>query len=117
MSQLAQVDADHLGATCLVRVSGEIDLSNAREVLDDIGSRIPAAASLIVLDLSETTYLDSTGIVMLFRLAERLHNARQELRLVVPHESPIRVAIDLTDVRDVIPVDAAVTDAVAPGPG
>jgi hypothetical protein len=46
---------------------------------------------------------------MLFRLAERLRRSRQDLRLVVPHDAPIRAVIDLTAVSRVITVDAALS--------
>ena len=115
MSELAQVEAEDLGSTCRVRVSGEIDLSNAHEVLDRIASWIPTDARVVLLDLSETVYLDSTGIAMVFRLAQRLSNARQDLRLVVPRDARVRAVIDLTDVGQVVPVDETSTDAATAG--
>jgi anti-anti-sigma factor len=115
MSVLAQVEAEDLGSRCLVRVSGEIDLSNAQEVLDRIASSIPTGARVVLLDLSQTVYLDSSGIAMIFRLAQRLSNARQDLRLVVPRDARIRAVIDLTDVGQVVPVDETFTDAATAG--
>jgi anti-anti-sigma factor len=65
-------------------------------VRDAIGAAVPDDAAVIFLDLSDTAYLDSAGIAMIFRLAERLTYNRQELRLVVPPDAPIRVVIRLT---------------------
>ena len=53
----------------------------------------------------QTTYLDSAGIAGLFRLAERLRIRRQDLRLVVPPDSPIRAVLRLTHLDHVIQVD------------
>lgn len=104
MSELARVDVGDLDGAKLVRVSGEIDLSNVREVRDAISRAVPTEAHLVVLDLTETAYLDSAGIAMIFRLAERLGVRRQELQLVVPDDAPIRAVLRLTSLDRVIPV-------------
>ena len=108
MTELARIEAMNRDGTLLVRVTGEVDLSNARDVMDAIGGSVPNDATLVVVDLSETTYLDSAGIAMIFRLAERLGYSRQELRLVVPPDAPIRAVLALTSLDQVIPVQAAI---------
>lgn len=115
MSQLAQVDARRLVGVWVVRVSGEVDLSNARQVMESIAGAVPSEAALVVVDLSDTSYLDSAGIAMIFRLAERLGHRRQELRLVVPADSAVRGVIELTNVPGVVPVEEAIPLAAEPG--
>jgi anti-sigma B factor antagonist len=90
-----------------VKVQGEIDLTNAVEVRDAISRVASADATVIVVDLSQTAYLDSSGIAMLFRLAERVSERRQELRVVVPPDSPLRAALELTNLPQTIPVQDA----------
>lgn len=107
MSELARVVATDLDGARLVRISGEIDLSNANDVLDAIGRAVPGDTVRVVVDLSETSYLDSAGIAMIFGLAERLQYRRQELRLVVPPSAPIRAVLELTSLTRVIPVQDA----------
>ena len=112
MTELARVEvSDRSGAT-LIRVIGEIDLSNVEQVMKAIGSATPHHAVLVLVDLSETMYIDSAGIGMLFRLAERLGYNRQELRLVIPRETPIRAVIELTNVPQVIQVHDSFIDTV-----
>lgn len=110
MSELAEVDATDLENARVVRVSGEIDLSNAHDVLASIGDAVRSGATTIIVDLSGVTFLDSSGISMLFRLRERIGYSRQEFRLVVPPESPIRRVLELTRVGDVIPVQETLDD-------
>ncbi|GAB3885174.1 STAS domain-containing protein [Terrabacter terrigena] len=105
MSELARVRTHRDGSTQLVCVTGEVDLSNARDVIDAVGHAVPDDVTRIVLDLTETTYVDSAAIATLFRLSERLRDRRQDLRLVVPQTSPIRAVIELTRLSQVIPVD------------
>lgn len=111
MTELARVRSGEVPGARLVRVSGEVDLSNAHDVMDSISAAVPHDATRVILDLSTTAYLDSAGIAMVFRLAERLAHRRQELRLVVPQHSPIRAVLELTDVPRVVPVEETVAEA------
>ena len=110
MNDLARVEARDVVGARLVQIIGEIDLSNATDVMDAVTRAIPDDTPLVVLDLSGTTYLDSTGIEMIFRLADRLRLRRQDLRLVVPPRAPIRAVLELTKVDHAIPIqDSIVT--------
>jgi len=104
MTELARVEDVSVDGTRIVRVSGEIDLSNVSAVLEAVADVLPTDAATVVVDLSETVYLDSSGIAMLFRLAERLEHSRQRLHLVVPPGAPIRRVLELTNLTGVIPV-------------
>jgi anti-sigma B factor antagonist len=101
----APIEAEDRDGARVIRVRGEIDLFNAAEVMNAIAAAVPNDASLVVLDLSDTAYLDSAGISMLFQLAARLRYSRRELRLVVPTEAPIRRMVELTNVNSVAPID------------
>ena len=63
----------------------------------------------LVLDLSGVTYLDSSGIRLVFRLSRGLRNRQQDLHLVVPAGSRVRRPLDLSGVDAVARVvpDAA----------
>jgi anti-anti-sigma factor len=113
MSDLARVEGERQGTLCLVRVHGEIDLSNADEVSSAIGIAMGQEARGIVVDLSDITYLDSAGVALLLRLAERLRARRRQMHLVVPRGSPVRRVLDFTGLPRVIPLDARLEDALA----
>jgi anti-sigma B factor antagonist len=108
VSELATVTARDLPDARLICVSGEVDLSNVAEVTAAIRSSIPADTSLVIIDLSQTAYLDSAGLAMLFRFGERLGYSRQELCLVVPPDSPVRRVLELTSLTRVIRVEETV---------
>lgn len=105
MSDLARVESSLVGATEVVRITGELDLSNAQPLTDGIGQGIPEHVTLVVLDLAGTTFLDSAAIACLFRLGQRLRDRRQDLRLVIPRHAPIRAVVELTRLSLVVPVD------------
>jgi anti-anti-sigma factor len=115
VSDLARVEGERQGTLCLVRVHGEIDLSNAHEVSAEIGVAMGQDARRLVVDLSDLTYLDSAGVALLLRLAERLRTRRRQLRLVVPRGSPVRRVLDFTGLPRVIPLEARLEDALAGG--
>jgi anti-anti-sigma factor len=113
MNDLVRIETSHHGARTVIRVIGEVDVSNARDLHDAALAAIPATAGCAVVDLADTTYLDSTGIEMLFRLAEVLHTRRQELRLLVPPDATVRTVVELTRIGQVIPVDDGPDEATS----
>jgi|SRR5688572_13611808 anti-anti-sigma factor len=110
---LAHVLVEAHDETPVVRIRGEIDLSNADAVRSDIVSAVPHAAAGLVLDLTETTYLDSSGIRLLFELAERLQSRRQRLVLVVTEAALVRRVLVLTKLDDAVPLHVDIDAALA----
>ena len=104
MNDLARVQVEQAGTRCILRIHGEIDISNAREVLATIQASVPNDAQAIVVDLSGTTYLDSSGVQLLLVLADRLRIRRQEVSLLVPPEAPIRALLEVAGVPTLIPM-------------
>jgi anti-anti-sigma factor len=113
MAELATIFVERNEGVQLVRLAGEVDISNAAHLEDEISDAVPNDALGLVLDLSDTTYLDSAGIRMLFELAERIEGRRQTLALVVPRESLIRHSLTVTEVEQAMPMHETTADAVA----
>jgi anti-anti-sigma factor len=109
---LAQLAFEQHGRALVVRIQGEIDLSNAGQIRDDVTGAVPHDAAGVALDLTGTTYLDSSGIRLLFDLAERLHARRQLLVLVVTDRALVRRVILLTKLDDAVPLHVSVDDAL-----
>ena len=99
-------------ASLVAAVEGEIDSSNAADLRLALADRLPSTASALVLDLSRVTYLDSSGIHLLFDLGRRLAARRQALRLVVPDGAPMRRVLELCAVDAVAPMDAELETAL-----
>lgn len=113
MNDLARVEARDVVGARLVEIIGEIDLSNAVDVMDAVTRAVPDDTPLVVLDLGRTTHLDSTGIEMLFRLSDRLRLRRQELRLVVPAGASIRAVLELTKVDHAMKIQESIVTSTA----
>ena len=112
MSELSEVEFSG-DDVVVARLRGEIDLSNARDVGDQLSAAIPNSALGLVIDLTATDYLDSSGVHLLFDLGERLGRRQQQLRVVVPEGAPIRRVLRIVELDESVPVMAAVDDALA----
>jgi anti-anti-sigma factor len=112
VSELARVEAEQRGILCVIRLYGEVDISNDREVLSAIEIAVPHSALRLIVDLTHTTYLDSAGLALLIRLAERLQARRQQMLIVSPPGSPVRTVLELTGLPSVVPLKARLEDAV-----
>ena len=110
MSDLARVESKRLGDSFVIAIEGEIDLSNAAKVSAEIERAIPPDVADIVLDLGATAYLDSAGVTLLVRLAQRLGSRRQRIRIVVPGDSAIRAVLELAGLSQLLPMSTSVED-------
>ena len=112
MSSPAEIVLDRRGGHVVARLSGEGDMSNASYVREQLLASMPNEALALVLDITGTRYLDSAAIEVLFEVSRRLARRRQELRLVMPPESPLRRVIELTEVHTAAPVYGSLEDAL-----
>jgi anti-sigma B factor antagonist len=109
----AEIAVERRGAAVVARLSGEVDMTNASYVSEELTRSVPNDALALVVDLSETRYLDSAAIELLFELARRLGRRRQALRLVLSPESPLRRVLLLTEIHTAAPLHDSLESAVA----
>jgi len=111
----AEIAVERKGAAVVARLTGEVDMTNATYIGEELTKAVPNEALALVIDLSGTRYLDSAAIELLFDLARRLGRRRQRLRLVLPSSSPLRRVLLLTDVQTAAALhdtlEEALTDA------
>jgi anti-sigma B factor antagonist len=107
VNELARVESERRGPLLIVRVEGEVDMSNASKVFADMEALVPHDVGELAVDLSATTYLDSAGVSMLLRLTERLQARRQPLRVVTPPGSAVRAVLELAGLRRVMRLEDA----------
>lgn len=117
MTPQLEIDTAPLPAALVARPVGDIDMAVTQAigdgVLEAVAHHDPSCA---VLDLSRVTYIDSSGIHMLFRLHSELASARAELIVVAPPGSSAARLIELvalTDAGEVRPSVEAALDACA----
>jgi anti-anti-sigma factor len=104
MTTPAEVAIERRGAAIVAHLGGEVDMTNAGQVRDELLASVPNDAHALVIDLSACRYLDSAGIEVVFDMSRRLRRRRQELRLALPSSSPLKRLLDLTEVATAAPV-------------
>jgi anti-sigma B factor antagonist len=107
---LVTTDAPRPGVL-LLSVRGDADLHTAPELRERLSSAIDEGPTAIVLDLAETTFLDSMSLGVLLGVASTQPLHRAELRLVVTRPD-IRRIFEITLLDRVFPVDASREDAL-----
>jgi anti-anti-sigma factor len=112
MAPLEEITFESRGDVVLAHVRGEVDLSNVESVKEKVVEAVPNTATALVLDLSQTEYLDSSGVRLIFQLAERLASRGQRLELVVPDDSTVNRVLVLTEVHRVVPISASLDAAL-----
>ncbi len=88
----------------VVHLSGELDLYTVSRLEPVLTSLAAAGEDDLVLDLSDVTFCDSSGINLFLRLRRRCASAGTRLRLRAVPEGPARV-IRALGVHRVIPCD------------
>jgi anti-anti-sigma factor len=83
------------GDRATVALRGELDLSGVDRARQAIEQAESGQSQLLVLDLSELDFIDSTGLEVLLRAARRAHD--EERRLIVARPSRyVRRLLELT---------------------
>ena len=99
MTSPAEIVLEQRDDRLVARLSGEVDMSNAAYVREQLLASMPNEATGLVLDIGGCRYLDSAAIEVVFDLSRRLARRRQELRIAMPPDSPLRRVLELTEVH------------------
>jgi anti-sigma B factor antagonist len=100
------------GGAVLVAVSGDADLHTAEDLRNRLTEVIDAGAPSVVLDLSETTFLDSMALGVLLGGMKRLRARGGRLRVVVPKDE-IRRIFEVTLLDRVFDLDRSREEALS----
>src|SRR3954467_3442199 len=100
---LADVQFEEHAGSPVARIRGEIDMSNASELGLTLQSAVLQASAGLVIDFSQTEYLDSAGLHFIFDLGKRLRDRGQRLYLVVPPASPVAALLEIVNVDSLAP--------------
>jgi anti-sigma B factor antagonist len=100
----------------VVRMPAEIDVTNADEIREVLGAAVSRSSSVLIIDLSATTFCDSAGVQAIIDTynqvdaSNRSSESPTQLRLVA---TAVRRIITLVGVDQLIPVYSTVEAALA----
>lgn len=108
------VDVREEGGATLLAVSGELDLRTSPELEEQLSRAFDGGAELVILDLRQIEFMDSTGLRVLLSAHQRAHDTGRRFALVRGADQVERV-LTLTGVRDLLTVVDAPEDLLAAG--
>jgi anti-sigma B factor antagonist len=95
-----------------VVVSGEIDLFTAPELKQRVTDLIDAGTTQLVIDLTPTTFLDSTGLGVLIGAVKRLRSRHGDL-VIVNTDETIAKTFEITGLDQIFTIRSTREEAVA----
>ena len=108
---LLRVTAHHSGGAVVLAVAGEVDLLTAPVLGDGVTTALADAPDLLVIDLSEVSFLASIGITVLLE-ARREAGAGTRVRVVAPDGGVVNRTLQLTGLHEALAVAGTRDDAL-----
>jgi anti-sigma B factor antagonist len=110
------ISSDEAGTgTAVIALSGELDLYTCPEFKQELLRVIDAGATHVVVDLTETTFIDSTALGVLIRGVDRLQSSDRQLIVVCADPSIVKV-FEVTGLNRIFPVVGSRDEALAQAP-
>lgn len=112
---LFDVDRTTIAGRPALTVRGELDLATAAELGNAVDAELAAGPQGLVVDLTPTVFLDSSGARMLVHVARRAQSDGIELHVICPKANrAVRLVIDLLELGAIVPLVESAAD-IAPG--
>lgn len=107
-----RIDARHLPGRVILSLAGELDMANAELLQQAIDSDDAQREAMIVLDLQQLQFIDSTGLRIILTALERCRERQQEFA-ITPGSQQVQRLLRVTGVADHLPTIAVADEMVA----
>lgn len=74
----------------IISVTGDVDLENSDGLRDQVSNALDANTA-VSLDMSEVSYIDSSGVAALIESRQKADEGGKEFKLLKPSESVVSV--------------------------
>jgi anti-anti-sigma factor len=105
------VRTDTIGTTVVLRVAGAADIASAPALGVQVADLIRRSESDIVVDLSDTTFLDSTALSVLLNINRRATRAGLGSAVICP-PGPARTPMRIARLEETLRVHDSETEAL-----
>lgn len=113
--ELVGLEVEDRGEHVIARLTGELDIAGAKDTGDRIVDAVPTSARVLVVDMSQLEFIDSSGVAMLFGTVRRLGARRQDLLAVAQEGGPVARVLEIVEFSRAAPVHADLESALAAG--
>ena len=100
------------GDLMLIKLQGEVDLYAAPDLKDHVNNAIEGGKTLLILDLSDATFIDSTTLGILVSGMKRLRPRGGRLAVLCPDPTMAKI-FDITGLNRMFSVHETREDAIA----
>jgi len=100
---MSSKNINEMGKTNMVCIKGEIDIYSIEKFRETIENQIKTQVPEIILDCSELSYMDSTGMGVLIELRNKTKEMGQKIVMLNPRPN-IKKLLTLTGVDKIIEV-------------
>jgi len=94
-----ELKSSHAADILVVEVAGEVDMATSPQVTEAVEAA-PDGCRRVVVDLSEVTFLDSSGLNSLVGSRRSLGARGIELRVVSPSDHVVRRVFEIAQLTD-----------------
>jgi anti-anti-sigma factor len=109
----ADLEMDHRDSMSIARVSGDMEITNAGALRERLLDAVRNDDLALIVDLSDTRFIDSVGVSLLFELAERLTGRQLRFAVVVPAEGLVQRVLTIVKLESVAEVHGDLGAAMA----
>jgi len=109
---LLRVTVHHSDGAVVLAVAGEVDLLSAPVLGSEVTTALADTPELLVIDLSEVSFLASIGITVLLE-ARREAGTATRVRVVAPEHGIVHRTLGLTGLHEALAVKTSRADALA----
>jgi anti-sigma B factor antagonist len=106
-----------IGGIQAVKIFGEVCLATSgrlEEALKQAISRVRGDNGVLVLDLTEASFMDSEGLVTVFRSTRAFREGGGEVRVAARERGPVTRLLEIAGLQDHLPVYPDAASAARP---
>ena len=112
MTDRPGMNVDHRDSDGIVSLTGEMDIVRAQDLREQLLGAIRNEDLGLVVDLTNTTYIDSVGVSLLFELAERLSERQLRLAVVLPEKGLVGRVLTIVNLNSVAQIHPTLDEAL-----
>ena len=113
MTDDPKAETSHRDSVGVVALAGEVDIVQATSLRERLLGAVRNDDLGLVVDLSDTTYIDSVGVSLLFELAERLSERQLRLAVVLPQAGLVERVLTIVNLKSVAAIYPSMDEALS----
>ena len=112
MNDPTRVEVIRNGGVIVARMPVEVEITQTPSLRGQLVEAVENRDLGLVIDLTATKYLDSSGVNMLFELGEGLAARQLRMAVVIPHGGLVERVVSIVDLGSAVPIHRDTESAV-----